>query len=97
MCKTPRSLSYKPFFNANRDFERVVPNLSVDVGEIMATGVVASTGDTTPYTKETEIGEIGHYITDKIQGVMAAMRLNKSVAGASTSNTKTSSTSKEGE
>lgn len=78
-------------FNPASDIEAVVPDLAVDIGEIMATGVVASTGDTTTYSKETEISEVGHYITDKIQGAIAAMKLNKSLAGNSTPSTPTPS------
>lgn len=69
-------------FNPRSDVEKVVPSLSVDVAEVMATGVVASTADTTPYTKETEITEVGHYLSDKIQTAMAAYRLQKSMANA---------------
>lgn len=89
MEKTKKSVSpvvvvgYSPKNNPVRDYEKVVPNLSVDIGEIMNTGVVASTGDTTPYTKETEISEIGHYVKDKIQCAIAAMKLNRSISEAS--------------
>lgn len=82
MNKVPKSISYVCKFNPDKDIEEVVPDLAVNVGEIMVTGVVASTGDTTPYTKETEISEIGHYITDKISGAIAAMNLNKSLSAA---------------
>lgn len=67
-------------FNPVSDVEKVVPALSVDISEIMATGVVASTGDTTPYTKETEISEVGHYLKDKIQTAIAAINLQRSMA-----------------
>lgn len=67
-------------FNPKSDIEEVVPALSVDVAEVMASGVVPSTGDTTPYTKETEISEVGHYLCDKIQTAVAAMKLQKSMA-----------------
>lgn len=84
-------VEYSPKNNPVRDYEKVVPNLSVDIGEIMNTGVVASTGDTTPYTKETEISEIGHYVKDKIQGAIAAMKLNRSISEASKSSPSTPS------
>ena len=77
-------------FNSCRDIERVVPDLAVDIGEIMSTGVVASTGETTPYTKETEVSEVGHYITDKIQAAVSLMNMNKSMSAVSKSNTSTS-------
>lgn len=67
-------------FDPKSDIEQVVPNLCVDISEIMATGVVPSTGDTTPYTKETDIKEVGHYLKDKIQTCIKAMELQKSIA-----------------
>lgn len=75
---------YKCSYNPARDFEKTVPGLSVDVGEIMATHVVPSSGDTTPYSKETEVSEVGHYLTDKIQTAMAALRLGASMSNRST-------------
>lgn len=70
-------------FNPASDVEQVVPELAVDVSEVMESHMVVSTGDTTPYSKETEVGEVGHYITDKITGAMVALRLGKSMAAAS--------------
>lgn len=67
-------------FNPDSDIEQVVPNLSVDISEIMATGVVASTGDSTPYTKETDVKAVGHYLKDKIQTCIAAIDLQRSMA-----------------
>lgn len=75
---------YKCSHNSARDVEKTVPGLSVDVGEIMATHVVPSSGDTTPYSKETEVSEVGHYLTDKIQTAMAALRLGASMSKQST-------------
>lgn len=69
-------------FNPASDVEQVVPDLSVDVAEVMVTGTVLSTGVSTPYTKETEVGEVGHYLTDKIQTAIHAMKLNQSIAAA---------------
>lgn len=67
-------------FNPDSDIERVVPELAVDIAEVMATNTVVSTGDSSPYTKETEIGEVGHYLRDKIDTAMAAYRLSASMA-----------------
>lgn len=69
-------------FSPSCDVERVVPNLDVDISEMMASGVVPSTGDTSPYTKETDINKVGSYLRDKIQTTIAAIRLNQSVAAA---------------
>lgn len=70
-------------FNPLCDIEETIPELSVDIAEVMATHVVPSSGDTTPYSKETEISEIGHYLTDKISGAIAALRLGQSMSSAS--------------
>lgn len=72
-------------FNLERDIEQTVPNLSVDIAEVMATHVVASTGDSSPYSKETDVNEVGHYLTDKIQTAIAAYRLGKSMSAAAAS------------
>lgn len=74
-------------FNPISDVEEVVPDLSVDIGEIMATNVVVSTGDTSPYTKETDVTKVGHYMRDKIQTVIAAMELQRSLSGSGNSST----------
>lgn len=66
--------------NPLRDIEPVVPGLSVDVAEVMATHQVMSTGDSTPYSKETEVSEIGHYIGDKIQAAIVAMNIGRSMS-----------------
>ena len=81
--KKRTSLSYSCAFNPVRDFEAVVPELSVNVGEVMSTHVVPSSSDSTPYTKETEISDIGHYITDKLEGAIAMMKLHRSMSAVS--------------
>ena len=83
-------------FDPLRDVEQVVPGLSVDVGEIMTTHRVVSTGDTSPYTKETETKSVGHYLTDKIQTAMAAYRLGKSMSQAASAPAPTKESNPEG-
>lgn len=70
-------------FDSLRDIEQVVPNLAVDIAEIMSTHVVQSTGDSAPYSKETDVNTVGHYITDKITAAATAMALKKSLSGIS--------------
>lgn len=69
-------------FNPLSDIEEVQPDLAVDIAEVMATNTVVSTGDSSPYTKETDISEVGHYLRDKIDTAMAAYRLGASMAAA---------------
>lgn len=69
-------------FNPLSDYEKVVPDLSINISEIMATHTVPNTGTSVNYTKETEVGEVGHYLTDKIQATVAAYRLRQSMASA---------------
>lgn len=76
--------------NPNCDVEATVPGLSVDIAEVMATHQVMSTGDSSPYTKETDVNEVGHYLTDKIQTAITALNLGKSMASqAAKSNAQT--------
>lgn len=69
-------------FNPLRDIEETVPELVVDVSEVMRTGVVASTGTLAPYSKEDDVNAVGHYLKDKIQTVLAAKALDASMARA---------------
>lgn len=69
-------------FRPGSDIEQAVPDLAVDIAEVMATNTVVSTGDSSPYTKETEISEVGHYLKDKIQTAIAAMEFGRSLAGS---------------
>lgn len=75
-------------FNPLSDIEEVQPDLAVDVAEVMATNTVVSTGDSSPYTKETDISEVGHYLRDKIDTAMAAYRLGESMAKVAASEQK---------
>lgn len=67
-------------FNPACDIEEVQPNLAVNIAEVMATNTVVSTGDSSPYTKETDITQVGHYLKDKIDTAIAAQRLGASMA-----------------
>lgn len=71
-------------FNPDSDIEEVVPGLSVDVSEMMATHTVPATSAVdTPYTNETDINEVGHYLRDKIDIAMAQYRLNQKMSDGS--------------
>lgn len=72
-------------FNPVCDVEEVVPDLAPDISEMMITHTVPATSSTdTPYTNETTIEEVGHYLRDKIEVAMAQYRLNEKIsAGAS--------------
>lgn len=67
-------------YNPLSDIEEVQPDMAVDIAEVMATNTVVSTGDSSPYSKETDISEVGHYLRDKIDTAMAAYRLQASMA-----------------
>lgn len=69
-------------FNPQSDIEEVVPGLSVDVAEVMSTHVVPSSGNVEPYTNPDSIAEVGSYIRDKIDGTIALLNINKSIARA---------------
>lgn len=67
-------------FNPKSDIEEVVPELAVDIAEVMATNTVVSTGDSSPYTKETDVHEVGHYLRDKIDTLVAVARVSASMS-----------------
>lgn len=70
-------------FNPASDIEEVVPELAPDISEMMATHTVPATSAVdTPYTNETDIREVGHYLRDKIDIAMAQYRLNQKIAAA---------------
>lgn len=69
-------------FDPASDIEEVQPKLAVDIAEVMATNTVVSTGDSSPYTKETDVHVVGHYLRDKIDAAVAAQRLGESMAAA---------------
>lgn len=72
-------------FNPSSDVEKVQPDLAVDIAEVMATNTVVSTGDSSPYTKETDVHEVGHYLRDKIDTLVAVSRVSASLAQQSAS------------
>lgn len=82
-------------FDPARDIEQTVPDLAADVAEVMATHTVPSVGADTPYSKETDIKEVGHYLRDKIQTTIAAMNLGKSISAAREAAATTAQTSTE--
>lgn len=74
-------------FNPEKDFQEVVPGLSMSITEAMVTGVVKDTIDTTPYSKETDVHVIGNYVTDNIDVAMALKKLGKSLSQMPTQTT----------
>lgn len=66
--------------NLLRDVEETVPGLSVNIAEIIATHQVVSTGDTTPYSKEDDVNQIGRYVSDKIDAAISVLGLEKKAA-----------------
>ena len=68
-------------FNPLCDVEETVPELAPDISEMMITHTVPATSSVdTPYTNESDIREVGHYLRDKIDVAMAQLRLNKSLS-----------------
>lgn len=72
-------------YDKDRDFQEVVPGLSLSVTEALLTGVVKDTATSTPYTKETDVNVIGNYVTDNIDVAMALKRIGKSLSEMPTS------------
>lgn len=72
-------------FNPEVDFAQVVPGLSVNVTEALTTLSVDPIGvDTTAFTKETDVNNVGHYLRDNFDIAMAYKSLSVSQSNAPT-------------
>lgn len=70
-------------FNPLSDIEETIPDLAPDISEIMATHTIPATSAVdSPYTNESDIKEVGHYLRDKIDIAMAQYRLNEKIAAS---------------
>lgn len=67
-------------FNSHCDVAEVRQDLVIDIAEAMASGVVPSYATDNPYTKDMQIGDVGHYLRDKISVAMAAQQVGASLA-----------------
>lgn len=73
-------------FNPASDIEEVIPDLAPDISEMMVTHTVPATSAVdSPYSNETDITKVGHYLRDKIDIAMAQYRLNQKIAADSAS------------
>lgn len=77
-------------FNKNRDIQETVPGLEVSIEEALVSGVIKSTGTSTPYNEMESTEQVGNYLHDAIDIAMEARRvgeffnaLNTPVAGSS--------------
>lgn len=77
--------------------EEVIPALAPNISEIMATHTIPATSAVdSPYTNESDIKEVGHYLRDKIDIAMAQYRINEKIATAGKSDASVSSGSTSG-
>lgn len=68
-------------FNPDSDIEEVVPDLAPDISEIMVSHTIPATSAIdSPYTNETDIKEVGHYLRDKVDIAIAQYRLGQKIA-----------------
>lgn len=81
------SMICKCVYDKNRDFQEVVPGLSLSVTEALLTGVVKDTATSTSYSKETDVNVIGNYVTDNIDVALALKKIGKSLSSMPTSQT----------
>lgn len=82
-------------FNKHRDIQEVVPNLEISIHMAMQTGIVKDTATSAPYTKETDVNNVGNYLHDNIEVAMALKGLNQSLSSMPTSTTPASVASSE--
>lgn len=74
---------YECKFNPASDVEETIPELAPDISEMMLTHTVPATSAIeSPYTNETDIKEVGHYLRDKIDIAMAQFRLGEKISAA---------------
>lgn len=78
-------------FDELRDIQEVEPGLAVDIQEALITGIIKDTATSLPYTKETEVGEVGNYLHDSIEIAMAAKKLGASMSSAAPTSTEVKS------
>lgn len=71
-------------YNKDRDIQKTIPNLAMSIENAIITGVINATGTEIPYTNETEVSEVGSYLTDNIEIAMAAKRLGESMSSLPT-------------
>lgn len=71
-------------FNKERDIEKVVPDLAISIDEAVTTGVVKSTSDNSPYSEETDVNNVGNYITEPTDIAMEAKRVGAMLANMPT-------------
>lgn len=77
-------------FNPLSDIEETIPELAPDISEIMETHTIPATSAVdSPYTNESDISEVGHYLRDKIDIAMAQYRLNEKIAASQAAQTGT--------
>lgn len=89
---------YECKFNPESDIEEVIPDLAPDISEMIATHTVPATSAIdSPYSNETDIKEVGHYLRDKIEIAMAQYKLGLKIAAAQAAGEKSTSGSTSGE
>lgn len=79
-------------YDKNKDIQEVVPDLAMSISMAMTTGIIKDTATSAPYTKETDVNNVGNYLHDNIEVAMAMKSINQSLSNMPTSTTPTSET-----
>lgn len=74
-------------FDKKKDIENVIPDLEISISMAMTTGVIKDTATSAPYSKETEVDNVGNYLHDPIDIAMALKATNQSLANMPTNTT----------
>lgn len=71
-------------YDPKRDLKEVVPGMSIDIAEVVATGVVAPVAKDSLYNALDDINKVGKRVRDIFDAYEAAGDLNAAVAAART-------------
>ena len=71
-------------YDESADIMQVVPDLEISIEMAMTTGVIKNTATSIPYSKETDVENVGNYLHDAIDIAMAAKRVGESLSNLPT-------------
>lgn len=78
-------------YDSKRDLKEVTPGMSIDIVEVVATGVVAPVAKDSLYNALDDISKVGKRVRDIFDAYEAAGDLNAAVAAARTAAEKSGS------
>lgn len=71
-------------YDKNIDIQETIPGLDVSIEEALVSGVIKSTGTSTPYNEMTDTDQVGNYISEPIDIALEAYRMNDVISNLAT-------------